>query len=66
MTEIEIMKELFVALSSGKSVTLELKDGSTATGHVRSFDGINILLDDANVTVVESVPMHAMKALLIS
>ena len=59
MTEIEIMKELFVALSEKKAITLVLKNGSSATGCVNKFDGASILLNEDEIPLSSIASIEA-------
>lgn len=51
MTEIEIIKELFVASSNKSVITVLLSDNSRRRGHVAKFDGNEIDLDGEAIPV---------------
>ena len=59
MTEIVIMKELFVALSEKKAITLVLKNGSSVTGCVNKFDGTSILLNEDEIPLLSIASIEA-------
>ena len=51
MTEIEIVKALFKALSSKEIICVVLMDGSRLNGLVVSFDGEKILMNDSEIAI---------------
>ena len=54
MTEIEIIKKLFVALSSKSIVTVILTDGEKASGQINAFDGNSVSIGN-NVILLSSI-----------
>ncbi len=53
MNDIEIMKALFKAFSGGETICVELKDASTQTGTITSFDGEKITIAGQKIALAD-------------
>lgn len=53
MNDIEIMKALFKAFSGGETICVELKDDSTQTGTIASFDGEKVTIAGREIPLAD-------------
>ena len=51
MTEMDIIKELFVAASTKNEISVVLADNAKATGVIRLFDGEKIFMGDNEIVL---------------